>query len=104
MRAARIAWTVAGTWMACDRLRQPIRVPLPRQRLRLHQRSDALLEEEGVPVGPLDQQSLEGLKSGVIPEQGSQQLFGALRWQGVDPQLPVVASCRSRRADTRAGS
>ena len=33
-----------------DRLRQPIPASLPRQRLRLHQRPDGLLQEERVPA------------------------------------------------------
>ena len=63
------------------RLRQAIGAALAGQRFGLYQRPDALLEEEGVAVGARDQQVLERLKAGVVPEQGIKQLFGALGWQ-----------------------
>ena len=73
------------------RRQQPVGAALAGQDLRLDQRPDALLEEEGVPLGPLDQQSLERLEGRIGPEQDVQQLLGALRWQGIDPELAVVA-------------
>ena len=59
MRAARIACTVAGTSIARQRPGQTIGAALPGERPGLDQRPDALLEEERVALGPLDQQSLE---------------------------------------------
>src|SRR5262249_44761420 len=84
------------------RLRQLVGPSLPRQDLRLDQRPDALLEEEGIAFGPLDQQSLERLQLNGGPEQGLEQGLGALRWQGIDaelwlkrlspPAVPVIGS------------
>ena len=48
MRAARIACTVGGTWIAWTRLRQPIRARARPPAPRLHQRPDGLLQEERV--------------------------------------------------------
>ena len=54
---------------ALDGLDQPIRAPLARQRLGLHERADALLDEEGVALRPADQPALERLEGGVAAEQ-----------------------------------
>ena len=56
MRAASTACTVAGTWMRRQRPRQPVGAALADQRPGLDQRPDALLQEERVALGPLDQQ------------------------------------------------
>ena len=56
MRAARIACTVAGTWMRLHGPRQPIGAALAGQRAGLHQRPHALFQEERVALGALDQQ------------------------------------------------
>ena len=53
------------------RLRQAIGAALARQRLGLDQRPDALLEEEGVALGALDQQLLERLQLGSSPSKAS---------------------------------
>jgi hypothetical protein len=53
---------------ALGRLRQAIRPPLARQDPRLDERPDALLEEERVPLGSLDQEPLEGLDGRVVAE------------------------------------
>jgi hypothetical protein len=71
-----------------DRAGQPIRAPRAGQRSRLHQRPDALLDEEGVP--PLHEQAPQGLHPRVIAQQGAQELPRALRRQRVEPQLAVV--------------
>ena len=71
MRAARIAWTVAGTADRLDRPGQTIGAALPDERPRLDQRPHALLEEERVALGPLDQQSLERLQAGSAPSSAS---------------------------------
>ena len=42
-------------------LGQAAGAPLPGQHLCFHQRPDALLEKEGVPLGAIDQKLLEGL-------------------------------------------
>ena len=71
-----------------DRPRQTIRAALPGQRPRLHQRADALLDEEGIPAS--DQQSLEGLQRRVIAQESCQELARALGRERVEPQLTVV--------------
>ena len=73
------------------RPRQLIGAPLAHQDLCLDQRPDALLEEEWVPLGPLDQQSLERPKARVRPRARPRELLGALGGQRVDAELPVVA-------------
>jgi hypothetical protein len=49
------------------------------QDLGLDQGPDTFLEEERVPIGPRDQQSLERLEGPIVPEQGVEQLLCALR-------------------------
>src|SRR5262249_22318500 len=71
-------------------LRQLVGPSLPRQDLRLDQRPDALLEEERIAFGPLDQQSLERLQLNGGPEQGLEQCLGALRWQWIDAELSII--------------
>ena len=56
MRAASTAWTVAGTRMLGSGSGQPVGAALADQRPGLDQRPDALLQEERVALGPLDQQ------------------------------------------------
>ena len=56
MRAASTACTVAGTWMLGSGLRQAIGPRLADQHLRLHQGPHALLQEEGIALGALDQE------------------------------------------------
>src|SRR5207247_7700745 len=63
---------------------------LARESAGLHQRPDTLLEEEWVALRPFDQQTLEGGELGAVAHQGPEQFLGALRRQGVDPELAVV--------------
>src|SRR5438876_2708917 len=63
---------------------------LARDGTGLHQRPDTLLEKEWVALGPFDQQTLEGGELGAVAHQGPEQFLGALRRQGVDPELAVV--------------
>ena len=51
------------------RLRHPIGPPLPDEHLGLHEGPHALLEEEGVPLGPLDQHPLERLEGPVLAQE-----------------------------------
>ena len=71
-----------------DRLRQPVAAALAHQRLRLHQRPHALLQEERVPA--LDQELLERLERRVVAEERLQQLAGALGRERIEPELAVV--------------
>ena len=50
-------------------VRQLVVASLARQRTRLDQRPDALLDEERVALGALDQESLEWVQAGVGPER-----------------------------------
>jgi len=70
-------------------VRQPVHPSLTRQRTRLDQRADALLDEERVTVGALDQQALERVQAGVGPEEDLEQHLGTLPWQRVDPKPGV---------------
>src|SRR5260370_2928698 len=72
------------------RLGQTIGSALAHQGLRLDEGADALLEKEGVPSSPLDQQALEGRQSGIVAQQALEQLVGALGRQGIDAELPVI--------------
>ena len=104
MRAARTAWTVAGTWMVCDRPRQAIRAALAREHLRLDQRADALLEEERVALGPLDQERLERARARVRPRASASSSSSALSAGADRAGAACSRSCCPRRAGTRAGS
>ena len=90
MRAARIACAVAGICNASGVRTQPIGAPLPDQHPGLHEGLDALLQEEGVPLGPLDQHPLERRQARVLTQERGEQGFGALGRQRVDPELEVV--------------
>ena len=70
-----------------DRLRQPVPATLSRQRLRLHQRPDRLLQEERVPAP--DQELLQRREPGIVAEERIQQLSGALGRERVQPHLAV---------------
>ena len=78
MRAARIAWAVAGICRLCTGLVEPIRPALAREDLRLDQGPDALFEEERIPFRSLDQEPLEGMQTGVRSEERLEQLLGTL--------------------------
>ena len=75
---------------ARERVGEAIGAALPGQHLRLDQRADALLQEERVPLGALDQEVLERPKGGVRAQERVQQGLGALGRQGVEPELRVV--------------
>jgi hypothetical protein len=68
-------------------LRQPIPSSLSCQCLRLHQRPDGLLQEEGVPAP--DQEPLEGCESGIVSKECIEQFPGTLGREGVEPHLRV---------------
>src|SRR5262249_45574566 len=75
---------------ARQRLRQPIGARLAYKYPGLHQRAYALLQEEGVALGAGDEQPFQWLQTGIIPQQGLEELVSA-RWrQWVQPQLRVV--------------
>ena len=90
MRAARTACTVAGICMVGKGVRQAIGPRLAYQGPGLHQRPHALLQEEGIALGALDQELREGCQTRVIPQEGLEEGVGTRRGQGVQPQLRVV--------------
>ena len=90
MRAASTACTVAGTCRLSRGLRQAIGPRLADQHAGLHQGAHALLQEEGIALGALDQQLLERRQAGVVPQQRLEECVGARRRQRVEPQLRVV--------------
>jgi hypothetical protein len=89
MRAARIAWIVAGTWIAVGVVRQPVGPPLTDQRLGLHQGADALLEEQRVALRPFDEGTPERVQARVGPEHAREKIVRVLCQQRVDAELPV---------------
>jgi hypothetical protein len=66
-----------------DRPGQTIGAAFPGERPRLHERPDALLDEEGV-AAP-DQQSLEGLQRRVGAQECAQELARVLGRERVEP-------------------
>ena len=63
---------------------------LAHERLRLYQGSNAFLEEERVPVRPLDQKALEVAKCGVGTEEDMEEFRGIRRCQRINACLCVV--------------
>ena len=57
-----------------------IAAPLTCQDPGLDEVTDALFEEERVPLGARDQEGRERLEAGVIPQEGLKQFFGASTW------------------------
>ena len=65
-----------------DRLCQPILATLPRQRFRLYQRPDRLLQEKGIPT--LDEELFERHQAGIVAEKRVQELSGARACEGIE--------------------
>ena len=73
-----------------ESLRQPVGAALAHQNAALDKRSHALLQEERVAFGPLDQRLFEIRQLGALAQQGGKELARALRAQWVDSALAVV--------------
>ena len=71
-------------------VRQAVGSRLAHQGTGLHQRPHALLQEEGIALGALDQQLGEGRQTRIVPHEGLEEGISAGRGQGVQPQLRVV--------------
>ena len=71
-------------------LGEAVRAPLADQNLCFNQRANALLEEEGIALGLLDQEVLDRLQLGGIPYQSLQELLGGLDREWVEPELSVI--------------
>ena len=104
MRAARTASHRGRHLDRVDRSGQVMRPPLATQGLGLHQRLHGLLQEERIPLGPLDEERREPLEPGVLAEERSGGAPGrspAATGRGGADCRP---SCCPRRADTRGDS
>ena len=66
-----------------------MRPPLAHECPGLRQRLDRLLQEEWIPFGALDQESLESLQLGVMAEERIEERMGAVRRQRVEAELTV---------------
>jgi hypothetical protein len=56
----------------------------------IHERLHGLLQEERIPLGPLDEERREPLEPGALAEQPPEELLGTLGWQRVEAELTVV--------------
>src|SRR5215467_2071518 len=82
MREARIVCTVGGTWMVPAGCADEVG--------GLDQRAHALLEEQRIALGALDEKPLERRDAGLVADQRAQKLLGACGRQRIDAQLPVT--------------
>src|SRR6266498_1243506 len=73
-----------------ERPGQPIRPAFTCEHPRLDESADALLEEQWVPLGPLDQPRLQRIKRGALAEETPEQLANAFGRQRIEPELRVV--------------
>src|SRR5436190_7600117 len=65
---------------------------LPGERSRLHQRPDALLDEEGVAAS--DQQPPKRLERRVVTQKRAQEIARTLGWERIKPHLAVIGLAR----------
>ena len=79
-----------------ERLDLSIGPALADQHLRLDQRADALLEEEGIPRRALDQEPAQRLQAGIVAQERVQQLGRALVRQRIEAELRVVGPASPR--------
>jgi hypothetical protein len=56
----------------------------------VHEAPHALLEEEGVTLGPCEEERLERLEAHIVSQEALQQLARLLGREGVEPELTVV--------------
>jgi hypothetical protein len=73
-----------------DRSGEAVGATLIRQGPGLDQGPHALLQEERIALGGLDESMLEGRDLGCVAYERLEQLPGALRWQRLNPKLAVV--------------
>ena len=105
MRAARIACTVAGTWMRRRRRGQAVGPALARPAPASRPASARSPRgRTGCPRSARSAARLSGASVGSSPEQRVEQRLGALGRQRVEPELGVVGLAAPARAGTRAGS
>ena len=70
-------------------LRQPVRAALAHERLGFNQRPNSLLQEEGIALGPFNQDGREGLDCPVLSKEAVEQLERTLGRQRIEPELGV---------------
>ena len=104
MRAARIACTVAGTWIVCDGLRQPVGAALARSAPSSRPGSGRSPPGRTDSPRSLDRSRLSGCERRIVAEERLEQLPGALGRQRVEPKLACSRSCCPSGAGTRGGS
>ena len=75
-------------------LAKAIGAGLSHQHLRLYERAHALLQEERVAFGSLDEETLEGPQLFVIAEQGLEQRLCGFPGEGIDAELPIERLAR----------
>jgi hypothetical protein len=73
-----------------QRRRHAIGPRLAHQGPGLHQRPHALLQEEGIALGALDQELGERAQAGVVPHEVLEEGVGTRRRQGIQPHLRVI--------------
>src|SRR5262249_62038751 len=61
------------------------------ERLRLYERSNALLEKERVTCCPFRQQALQRLKRDIVSQQGVEHVLRAVRLEWANSYLGVIA-------------
>jgi hypothetical protein len=69
---------------------EPVGAAVTGQGPRVHQGPHTLLEEEGIPLRPLDEELLERAEGRIGAEERLEQRVGVLGWQGINPELAVV--------------
>ena len=85
-------------------LRQAIRPGLAHQHAGLYQGAHALLQEEGIALGPRNEELLERCQTGVVPQQGREERLGAGRAAAGRAAVACSTSCCPSRAGTRDDS
>jgi hypothetical protein len=75
---------------ALSSLHEPVRAALTGDHPVVHEASHALLEEEGVALGPREEKAFQRMEGGVAAEQGLQQRGRILRRERIQAELTVI--------------
>src|SRR5713226_8510438 len=73
-----------------ERFHEAGRAAVAREGAGLDERSNALLQEEWIALGSIDQEALERQELVAHAEQGLEKLFGALDRERIDAEQPVI--------------
>ena len=112
MRAARTASTVSGTRIPSTSQRPPAGTARPDEDSRLHEGAHALLDEERIALGSVDQVLPEGNQAGIGPRPASRTVSprstatagrgGSWRVTGpVRPRMLILGPIRHEKHDPR---